>query len=109
MPNGKGALECWYRTHWESADGEVYNEPNRGLGNCKHWNVAIPAPPSPGSHRICADFVPNEDYERHNRQMMKYHGQTTAESVRQRMSWFGIDLKPGVLYVFCYNQPPGIR
>jgi hypothetical protein len=61
------------------------------------------------NHRICADFAPNKEYERHNRPMMEYHGQTLAESVRQRMSWFGIDLKPGVLYVFHYNNPPGLR
>jgi hypothetical protein len=109
MPNGRGALECCYCSHFQSSSGYQGYDCAYEAGTCNHWNVEIPAPPSPGDHRICADFAPNEDYEHHNRQMMEYHGQTTAESVKQRMSWFGIELKPGVLYVFCYNQPPGIE
>jgi hypothetical protein len=109
MPNGKGALECCYCSHFQSSSGCKGYDCAYEAGTCNHWKVEIPTTLPAWSHRICADFAPNEDYERHNRQMMKYHGQTTAESVSQRMSWFGIDLKPGVLYVFCYNQPPGIR
>jgi hypothetical protein len=110
MPNGRGALECCYCVHWQAADGKSgYGPGCLGAGRCSHWKVEIPAAEPPGSHRICADFSPNEDYERHNRPRMEYRGQTTTESVRQRISWFGIDLKPGVLYVFSYNNPPGLR
>ena len=109
MPNGKGALECWYCTHWEPADDKVYSEPNYGQGRCRHWEVDIPEQEPPRRYRICANFSANSFFEQHNRGMIERHGGNVDDLVRERMSRFGIDLKPGVLYAFHYNDPPGIR
>jgi hypothetical protein len=78
-------------------------------GFCNQWQRELPAAPPAGSHRICANFAPNNSYERHNRGMIERHGGDVEAAVRERMSWFATDLKPGVLYVFCYNQPPEVK
>jgi len=49
-------------------------------------------------HRVCSEFTPNEFFERDNR-----------ISFEERFSWFGIKLKPGILYVFGYNTPDEIK
>ncbi len=101
MPNGKGGLECCYCQHFQSESGfDGYDDE---AGHCRHSNVPIPT--TSWGHRICADFAPNAGYERDNRLANEYHQRDTATSVKVRFSWFGFELKPGVLYRFHYNQP----
>ena len=109
MPNGKGALECCYCTHFQSQSGYEGYDCAYEAGICDHWQVEIPAAPRAGGHRICANFMPNESYKRHNRGMIERHGGNVEDAVQERMSWFGVDLEPGVLYAFCYNQPPEVK
>jgi hypothetical protein len=103
MPNGKGALECSYCLHWR---GQVTSEYDYGPGICDYWSVDLPGT-SGGRHRICGRFVPNLVYERDNRVFIERSG-GTHESVKERMSWFGIELKTAMLYDFSYNYPPGL-
>ena len=101
MPNGRGALECCYCFYYRARNGGLGYPAMEG--RCTYWSVDLPVI---SDHRICADFKPNAAYMRAN--AGRGHWQTTDESVRERMSWFGRELKPGVLYSFCYNVPPGI-
>lgn len=105
MPNGNGALECCYCAHYQSRDGKSGYGPGCEEGRCTYWDVELP---TLRDHRICAEFVPTEAYERDNRATMQHHGETIEESVQRRKSWFGIELERGVLYDFGYNNPPGI-
>jgi hypothetical protein len=104
--NGKGALECCYCGHYQARDGESGYGPGYGDGRCAHWRVDLPVVQE---HRVGVDFTPREDYARDNRTTMQYHGQTVLVSVQRRMTWFGIELAPGILYCFPYNYPPGVR
>jgi hypothetical protein len=99
MPNGKGSLDCSYCIHFEGSSG--YPE---GFGEerlCKFHQVVVPKGNVPHNNRICCNFEPNEGYYRDN-PLRQYI------TLARRFAWFGIDMEPGVLYEFCYNQPPGI-
>jgi hypothetical protein len=98
MPNGKGSLDCCYCVH---CDARGYPE---GFGEerlCKFHETILPKPKVASNNRICGNFEPNEVYNKHN-------GLGPFMPLARRFAWFGKDLKPGVLYEFCYNQPPGI-
>lgn len=105
MANGRGALECCYCKHYRARDGGVGYGPGCSEGSCTFWNTALPVI---ADHRICAEFTPNAAYAQDNAVLLKYRAQTVEESVRMRMAWFERDLRPGVLYRFCYNVPTGI-
>jgi hypothetical protein len=105
MPNGRGSLECCYCQHFQSDSGYEGYDAAYEEGHCRHWNVPIPTTLPSWGHRICADFAPNDGYERDNHSANEYHQRDTATSVKVRFSWFGFELKPGVLYRFGYNQP----
>ena len=97
MPNGKGSLECCYCTHWRGEyrgyDG-AYEE-----GFCAYFRSALPATLDSWTHRICSEFTADPSYE------IDSHGIAPEE----RFSWFGMELKQGVLYGFCYNQPGALE
>ena len=96
MPNGKGSLECCYCVNWrgqyQGYDG-AYE-----AGYCEHHKTPLPSTLSDWGHRICSDFKPNECF-----------GRDSAVSAEERFSWFGIKLKPSILYVFGYNTPNQIK
>lgn len=98
MPNGKGSLDCSYCAHFE---GVGYPD---GFGEqrlCRFHETILPKPKDESNNRICGNFEPNEAFRADN----PSHPFIT---VARRFAWFGIDLEPGALYEFCYNQAPGI-
>ena len=96
MPNGKGSLECCYCVHWR-CENQGYDGAYEG-GFCDCHKVAIPSTLAEWGHRVCSDFSPNKFFE-----------QDSGISVEKRFSWFGIKMKPGMLYVFSYASPPEIK
>ena len=100
MPNGKGALACRYCIHFTDPNGS-----SAGFGcggHCGFHGVDLPDTSKEHHNRICCHFEPNDAYHRDN-PMPQF------SPLVQRFAWFGIDMKPGVLYEFFYNDPPGIR
>gem|GEM_PF-102133 len=98
MGNGRGKLDCSYCLHFQS---EGYPD---GFGErrmCLFHEQFLPAARVKHHHRICAHFLSDMDFKRR----CAYDGMTEA----RRFAWFGIDLKPGVLYEFGYNNPEGIE
>ena len=96
MANGKGSLDCNYCIHLER-----YPEGSSEEGLCKFHEVILPPPNTKYDNRICCHFEPNASFHRDNPfpQFMP---------LARQFAWFGIDMEPGVLYEFQYNQPPGI-
>ena len=86
MANGKGALACMYCRHV-------------AYPRCGFHGVPLPESPK-GWNTICGNFEPTDLYWQHSGQ----HGPPG-----RRFGWFGIDLKPGVLYHFQYNEPRSIE
>jgi len=98
MPNGKGALDCSYCVHF---DGCAYPKDFGQERLCRFHESILPKPKIDSNNRICGNFEPNEDYRIDNPFAQFF---TSA----RRFAWFGVDLEPGVLYEFCYNEPPKI-
>lgn len=98
MPNGKGSLDCSYCVHFD-ATGNPGGHGEERL--CRFHQTILPKAKVQANNRICGNFDASELYCAHNplRQFC---------TLARRFAWFGIDLEPGVLYEFCYNQPPGI-
>jgi hypothetical protein len=98
MPNGKGSLDCSYCAHF---DGGGYPD---GFGEqrlCRFHETILPKAKTESNNRICGNFEPGDAYRAY---ISRHQFITTA----RRFAWFGIDLEPGVLYEFCYNEPPKI-
>ena len=97
MPNGKGSLECCYRTHrrreYRGYDG-AYKE-----GFCAHHRSVLPSTSGSWMHRVCSDFQADASYERDG----------PAISSEERFSWFGRTLEEGILYALPYNQPGALE
>ena len=98
MPNGKGSLDCSYCVHF---GGRSYPNDFGEERLCRFHETILPKPIAESNSRICGNFEPNEDYDADN---------PNAQfcTLARRFAWFGIDLEPGVLYEFCYNEPPKI-
>ena len=97
MPNGKGALDCSYCIH---SGGPGYPEQFDETFVCKFHGVPVP-PAKDHNNRICCHFAPNDAYQRDQG--------GSLGTVQMRFAWFGIEMRPGVLYEFHYNYPPGIK
>jgi hypothetical protein len=67
-------------------------------GYCARHEAPLPSTRRMWGHRVCADFAPNEFFEK-----------DSQISAKERFSWFGKTLKPTILYVFPYTHPPDIR
>lgn len=98
MPNGKGSLDCCYCVHF---DGSGYPDGHGEERFCSFHQVVLPKAKINYNNRVCCHFEPNQAYHQHV-------GLRQFFPLARRFAWFGIDLEPGVLYEFCYNQPPGI-
>lgn len=98
MPNGKGSLDCCYCVHF---DGKGYPDGHGEERFCRFHETVLPKAKISYNNRICGNFEPNTAYLEHTS-----FGQFFT--LARRFAWFGTDLEPGVLYEFCYNQPPGI-
>jgi hypothetical protein len=98
MPNGKGSLDCSYCVHF---DAKGYPDGHGEARLCRFHQTVLPKAKVESNNRICGNFEPSELYFAHNplRQFFP---------LARRFAWFGIDLEPGVLYEYCYNQPSGI-
>ena len=99
MANGKGSLECSYCVHFNPSSG--YPEGFSQARYCNYHKVKLPLPKREHNNRICCNFTPNLAFEHDN---LFPHFIPLA----RRFAWFGIDMQPGVLYEFPYNQPPDI-
>src|SRR4051794_25013675 len=99
MPNGKGTLDCCYCVHF---DGIGYPDGHAEERLCRFHQTVLPKPKVEYANRICCHFEPSQADVDHN-------GLNEFFPLARRFGWFGIDLEPGVLFEFCYNQPPGIR
>jgi hypothetical protein len=98
MPNGKGSLDCSYCAHFHGGSyPREFGEPRL----CRFHETILPKAQNEGNNRICGNFEPNEDYHTDNPYSQFF-------PLARRFAWFGIDLEPGVLYEFCYNEPPKI-
>jgi len=99
MPNGKGTIDCHYCVNYENK-GKWF--PSFGpQGFCHFHKIDLPLPKGVHNNRICCHFEANNDYWLDN------PGKFCPPA--RRFAWFGIDLKPGVLYEFGYNDPEGIK
>ena len=99
MPNGKGSLDCCYCVHFDRSQG--YPD---GFGEermCHFHETVLPKAKVEHNNRICCHFEPNEGYWRDN-------PSHRFNTVARRFAWFGTNMEPGVLFEFCYNDPPGI-
>ncbi len=98
MPNGKGSLDCCYCVHF---DANGYPDGHGAERLCRFHQTVLPKGKVEHHNRICGNFQPDELYYAHNpnRQFCP---------LLRKFAWFGIDLEPGVLYEFGYNQPKGI-
>jgi hypothetical protein len=99
MPNGKGTLDCSYCIHFDRSQG--YPD---GFGEermCHFHETVLPKAKDESKNRICCHFEPNRGYWRDN-------PSSRFSTVARRFAWFGADMEPGVLFEFCYNNPPGI-
>jgi hypothetical protein len=94
MPNGKGSLDCCYCVHFS---GNGYPDGHGEERLCRFHQTIVPKAKDFPNNRICGNFAPGELYYAHSRSQFF--------TLARRFAWFGIDLKPGVLYEFCYNQP----
>ena len=99
MPNGKGSLDCCYCVHF---DAQGYPDGHGEERYCRFHETKVPKARVEYQNRICGNFVPNEAYFAHNPSPQFF-------TLARKFAWFGIDLEPGVLYEFCYNQPPEIK
>jgi hypothetical protein len=98
MANGKGSLDCSYCIHFNRSQG--YPEGFSEERLCKFHDVILPPSKNKHHNRICINFEPHESYFRDNYRQFS--------PVARRFAWFGIDMEPGTLYEFSYNQPSGI-
>jgi hypothetical protein len=98
MPSGKGSLDCSYCVHF---DAKGYPDGHAEEKLCRFHQIMLPEPKVEYNNRICGNFEPSELYFGHNPLRQFF-------TLARRFAWFGIDLEPGVLYEFCYNQPAGI-
>jgi hypothetical protein len=99
MPNGKGSLDCSYCVHF---DAMGYPDGHGEERLCRFHQTVLPKAKVEPNNRICGNFEPSELYYAHNPSRQFF-------TLARRFAWFGIDLEPGVLYEFCYNEPPKIR
>ena len=99
MPNGKGSLDCSYCKHFNAREGYPVDFGDSKL--CGYHKVILPQSNEPHMNRICCHFEPNETFYQHNAHFWM--------PLFRRVAWFGIDMEPGVLYEFSYNNPEGIK
>ena len=98
MPNGKGTLDGSYCIYFNKTDG--YPTDFGKQKECRYHKTKLPKPKNEHNNRICCHFEPNKAYEKHN----SFIWTTLA----RRFAWFGIDMNPGTLYEFPYNEPSDI-
>lgn len=99
MANGKGSLDCGCCTHFIKSRENLVAI--LGQGSCSFHELQLPPAKQEHNNRICCNFEPNENYRRDNPlpQFMP---------LARRFAWFGIDMLPGTLYEFPYNEPKEI-
>ena len=98
MPNGKGSIDCCYCKHFGGPHG--YPDGFGEVALCQFHGVTLPKAEPDYLNRICCHFEPDESYWRHNH---------FWSPPARRFSWFGRDMKPGVLCFFGYNTPNKIE
>jgi hypothetical protein len=102
MPNGRGKLDCIYCVHFDAqfdAKGYTYGKGEERA--CAYHQVILPKPKDESNNRICGNFAPNGLWYRDNKYLEFF-------TLVRQFAWFGIDLEPGVLYEYSYNDPPGM-
>ena len=106
MANGRGSLECCYCIHYNGywSGYDAVHE----AGYCLHHDAVLPSTVRTQLNRICRDFEPNDAYWAH-------HPEHELDGIAQRMnparqfSWFGTELRSGILYVFDYPAANAVR